>query len=234
MNENISAKEENFRGIDVSHWNGIIDWECVAKNGIRFAMLKCMNESNQKEISFEHNYLECLENGIYVGVYIYVVAMTKKRAETVINALLGILKNRTIQYGVWLDVEYKGLENLPKDELLMLVDFMLERLRRAGYVAGVYCNLSWYRAIFQKKQYLFWIARYPAKDNGEIHPNLDPGIGVCWQYSSKGKVEGIAGNVDLDLAKTDISEIRVDKPSMIERILAFLRQKSMDFLDKLC
>lgn len=222
MNEDIQRKEKNIYGIDVSHWNGIVDWKYVAESGIRFAMLKCMNKSNQIEINFENNYQECLENNIYVGVYIYVMATTKEKAKAAIEALLGILKNRRIQYGVWLDVEYRALENLK--ELPELIEIMLDKLHRAGYTAGVYCNLSWYKKYFKGKQYLFWIARYPVKDNGEVHSALDPGVGVCWQYSSKGKVPGIVGNVDMDLAKVDISKIKVKKKPLIERILRIFRK----------
>lgn len=220
MNEDMLRKEKNIHGIDISHWNGIVDWKYVAESGIRFAMLKCMNKSNRIEINFENNYQECLENNIYVGVYIYVMATTKEKAKAAIEALLAILKNRKIRYGVWLDVEDKVLADLK--ELPELIEIMLDKLYRAGYTAGVYCNLSWYNKYFKGKKYLFWIARYPVKDNGEVHPALDPGIGVCWQYSSKGKVPGIVGNVDMDLAKVDISKIKVRKKSFIERILEIL------------
>lgn len=231
MNEDVLEKEE-IHGIDVSHWNGAIDWRSVKESGIRFAMLKCINESdNKKESSFEHNYLECLQNDIHVGAYIYVVATTKEKAEAVVNALIAILKNRTIRFGVWLDVEAGKLGSIPKEKLLALIDFMLDKLHRAGYVAGVYCNLSWYNAVFDGKKYLFWIARYPLQDNGEVHRSLDPQIGVCWQYSSKGKVAGIAGNVDMDLAREDISKMEVKKQSFrgrILEILASLRQKMIE------
>lgn len=227
MNEDTQRKEKNIHGIDISHWNGIVDWKYVAKSGIRFAMLKCINKSNQIEKNFEYNYQECLKNNIYVGAYIYVMATTKEKAKAAIDALLAILKKRKIRYGVWLDVEDKVLENLK--ELPELIEFMLDKLNRAGYTAGVYCNLSWYDKYFKGKQYLFWIARYPVNDNGEVHPALDPGIGVCWQYSSKGEVSGIAGNVDMDLAKVDISKIKVKKKPFIERVLGIFRKQSVDF-----
>ena len=228
MNEDTQRKETNIRGIDVSHWNGIVDWKCVAGSGVRFAMLKCMDKSNRIEINFENNYQECLKNKIYVGVYIYVMATTKEKAKAAIEALLGILKNRKIRYGVWLDVEDKVLADLK--ELPELIESMLTKLHKAGYTAGIYCNLSWYNKYFKGKQYLFWIARYPVEDNGEVHSALDPGIGVCWQYSSKGKVPGIAGNVDMDLAKRDISKIKVKKESLVEKILEILRKIISGFL----
>ena len=228
MNEDIQIIEKNIHGIDVSHWNGIVDWKYVAKSGIRFAMLKCINKSNQIEKNFEYNYQECLKNNIYVGVYIYVMATTKEKAKAAIEALLGIIKNRKIRYGVWLDVEDKVLADLK--EFHELIEFMLDKLHKAGYTAGVYCNLSWYNEYFKGKQYLFWIARYPVEDNGEVHSALDPEIGVCWQYSSKGKVPGIVGNVDMDLAKVDISKIKVKKKPLVERILEILGKIISRFL----
>lgn len=225
MQEDMLAKAADIHGIDISHWNGTVDWERVAGSGIRFAMLKCMNKRNRIETGFENNYQECLKNHIYVGVYIYVMAKTKEQAKAAIDALLIIIKNKKIHYGVWLDIEYKGLKDISKEELLALVDFMLYRLHRAGYTAGVYCNFSWYQDFFAEKEYLFWIGRYPLHDNGEIHPSLEPEAGVCWQYSSKGKVAGIIGDVDLNLAKVDISKIREKKPSFIEKILKILRHR---------
>ena len=63
-----------------------------------------------------------------------------------------------------------------------------------------------------------------------MHSALDPEIGVCWQYSSKGKVPGIVGNVDMDLAKVDISKIKVKKKPLVERILEILGKIISRFL----
>lgn len=219
MEENILQKNgKTFRGIDVSHWNKDIDWEAVAKSGIQFAMLKCMNESNNVDKCFEANYQGCIDAGIYVGVYIYVVAVTKRAAKTAIDKLLEILQSREIKYGVWLDIEAGRLLKLPRKDLIDIVNFMLGKLHKAGYTAGVYCNYSWYQAIFKGESCLFWIARYPARDDGKLYPQSDPGVGVCWQFSSHGSVDGVSGRVDMDIAKVDISKIEVDKFSVPDKI----------------
>lgn len=225
MEENTEQKnKKTYCGIDVSHWNGDIKWKTVAGSGIEFAMLKCMNESNQMDRCFEANYQGCIKSGIYVGVYIYVAATTKYMAETVIDKLLEILRNRKIKYGVWLDVEDSRLRKIDPKDLTGIVDFMLKKLNDAGYTAGVYCNYNWYQAIFKGTPYLFWIARYPIEDDGSLHPQLDPGSVACWQYSSHGTVNGISGHVDLDLAKEDISQIKIKKSSLFDIIWEWIKE----------
>lgn len=203
------GQNQEILGIDVSHWNGMIIWSHVAGAGIRFAMLKCVNEGLKPDQRFNYNYQSCIRQAIHVGAYKYVTATTLLAAFREVKAILSVLRGKKITYGVWLDVEDKRLAGLSAKEQIRLIGFMLLMLRLCGYTAGVYCCKSWYDKVFApyKLPWLFWIARYPVKDDGEIHSKLDPGIGVCWQYSSKGKVEGIAGNVDRDLARMDLSKI---------------------------
>ena len=226
MDQIMDQKEnEEIRGIDVSHWNGKVNWKLVAGSGIRFAMIKCINEANQFDSEFKRNYEGCMEQGIFVGVYKYVIARDQKEAEKEVAALLNALKGKKITYGVWLDIEDKRLSDIPALSMIGIVDLMIGRLKQAGYTAGVYCSKHWYDRLFAPYEaaYLFWIARYPARDDGQVHPKLDPGVGVCWQYSSKGVIEGIDGKVDLNLARTDISRIKEERPMSIkQKILSFL------------
>lgn len=207
--------EKEIYGIDVSHWNGDIDWGQAAGSGIRFAMLKCLIEgSGRFDSKFKQNYNGCIEHKIHVGVYNYVIAKNCEEAEEEADALISALKGKKITYGVWLDIEDRRLLDIPAADLISITDTMVDKLEKAGYVAGVYCKKNWYDQLFapHKTSYRFWIARCPVKDDGQVHPRLDPGVGLCWQYSSKGTVKGITGKVDLDLARTDISHIRV-RPS---------------------
>lgn len=78
-------------------------------------------------------------------------------------------------------------------------------MKKAGYKVGIYCNLDWYNNVLTDalRKYECWIARYPADDNGTVQTRLKPSVGIGWQYSSKGKVSGISGNVDMDVFYKD-------------------------------
>ena len=79
---------------------------------------------------------------------------------------------------------------------------------KAGYRVGIYCNVDWYQNVLSTKlkSYDLWLARYPANDDGTVQTRLKPEQGIGWQYSSKGKVAGISGNVDMDLFYKDYKE----------------------------
>jgi len=195
-------------GIDVSHHNGVIDWKKVALSGKKFAIMKCQYEaqSHRKDERFEENYKGCGENGIARGVYIYIARASMADPVADANSLLKHLKGRPLEYGIWLDLEDKSVDSKGKAYIKNLAYQYARIFEKAGYYVGIYCNKDWYIRLIDeelKKDYDFWIARYPLKDNGEYNPNsiLKPKYGnaVAWQYSSKGNVSGIKGNVDLDV-----------------------------------
>ena len=195
-------------GLDVSHYQGSIDWNQVARAGKKFAILKCMYEAQSHRIDeyFEANYKGCKINGIASGVYIFIGSSSISNPEEDAKALLRHLSDRPLQYGIWLDYESEQLKKLSKDKLLKLTDVYSRAFRSAGYYVGIYCNKDWYDHIIPeqlKKDFEFWIARYKKKDDGTYNSNSSlkpsPDIAVAWQYSSKGKVPGISNLVDLDV-----------------------------------
>ena len=99
-------------GVDVSHHNGHIDWQSVARDGKKFAILKCQYEAQSHRIdeTFEYNYTECGKNDIARGVYIYIARASMADPEADANALLAHLKRRNLEYGIWLDLEDKTVE----------------------------------------------------------------------------------------------------------------------------
>lgn len=191
-------------GIDVSHYQLNIDWEKVAKTGKKFAIMKCQYERQSHRIDeyFERNYEGTGKYGIMRGVYLFVGSESIKDPVHDAQCLLNHLNGRVLEYGVWLDLESAALRAAGKNEITRLVNIYANIIRRAGYYVGIYTNLDWYRHVIDVKaltDYDIWLARYPKADNGTVHEGLDPKIGVAWQYSSKGRVDGIKGNVDLDL-----------------------------------
>ena len=196
------------QGIDVSHYQGAIDWKKVVFAGKKFAIMKCQYESLPHRIDeqFEANYSGCEKYGIKRGVYIYIARASMSDVEGDANALLRHLKGRKLEYGIWLDMEDGSLASTGKAYIRDLAYRYAKVFKAAGYYVGIYTNKAWYNTLIHddlKRDFDIWFARYPKNDVGEYKPNssLRPSseIAVAWQYSSKGKVSGIKGNVDLDV-----------------------------------
>lgn len=195
-------------GLDVSHYQRSIDWKKVADSGKKFAILKCQYEaqSHRKDEYFEQNYEGCAYNNIACGVYIYIARMSMLDPVTDARSLLKHLNGRRLDYGIWLDLEDASVAVKGKAYIRNLAYQYAEIFKEAGYYVGIYCNRDWYLRLIHddlKRDFDFWIARYPKNDKGEYNSNssLKPSVkqAVGWQYSSKGKVNGINGNVDLDV-----------------------------------
>lgn len=195
------------QGIDVAQWQGTIDWAKVNKD---FAILKVTKKDNSIEPKFTENYKGCIANHIPVGVYRYVYAKNTTQAKAEADAIVKILKGLKIPVGVWLDMEDASIKSLGKNNLTNIINVMGNIIKAAGFNVGIYCNRDWYLNVLDgerlSKTYPFWIARYPNKDTGTFNANsyLSPkAYAKAWQYSSKGKVNGITGDVDLDVIFDD-------------------------------
>lgn len=195
-------------GIDVSHHNGKIDWGKVAASGRKFAIMKCQYEAKSHRIdeTFEYNYAEAGKYGLSRGVYVFIA--TDSIADPVLDArsLLSKLNGRTLEYGIWLDLESAALRKIGRGAITKLVYIYANIFRAAGYYVGIYCNYDWYYHVLDRAKLVqdfdFWIARYPKADSGNYNPNSSlssRSYSVAWQYSSKGKVPGINTNCDLNV-----------------------------------
>lgn len=195
-------------GLDVSHYQGTIDWKQVANAGKKFVIMKCMYEAQSHRIDeqFENNYRKSWIYGISRGVYLFIGRSSINNPEADAKALLGHLADRPLEYGIWLDYESEHLRKLSKDKLIKLTYVYADAFRAAGYHVGIYCNKDWYDHVIPvqlKSNFDFWIARYKRKDDGAYNPSSSlkpsPDVAVAWQYSSKGTVPGISTSVDLDV-----------------------------------
>ena len=197
-----------LQGVDVSHYQKQINWAKVAKAGKKFAILKCQYEAQSHRIdeTFEYNYEQAGKYGLARGVYIFIASASMADMEGDAKSLLNHLKGRKLEYGIWIDLEADIVRTRGKAYIKGLVDTYARIFRAAGYYTGIYCNRDWYLNVIHdelKASYDFWIARYPRKDTGVYNPysSLKPSykIAVAWQYSSKGRVDGIPTAVDLDV-----------------------------------
>lgn len=198
-----------IKGIDVSSYQGNIDWATVAEYGMGFAILRITEKNNKVDSKFEQNYKGCIKYNIPVGVYKYSYALSvvdiQKEAQTVIDVLDG----RKLDFPVWLDLEDSTQRTLSTSMLDTLIKTFWSVVTAAGYKFGIYCNADWYENVIPesaKSKYDFWIASYPANDDGWMQERLRPSVGVGWQYSSKAKIPGISGYVDRDVFYKDYKD----------------------------
>lgn len=235
-----------IRGIDVSAWQGAIDWDTVANYGMDFAMLRITEAGNVIDSCFEKNYSGCQKHNIPTGAYKYSYAMTVAEIQSEARKVVEVLNGRKLQYPVWLDLEWNNQRSLGAEQIHKLAEAFEKIITAAGYKFGIYCNVDWYLNVIcsHLKKYDFWIARYPASDNGTLQERLRPDFGVGWQYSSKAKIPGISGTVDRNIFYKDYTatknedkgETTMDKA--IEKVIliakneeGYLEKKSNGQLD---
>ena len=197
-----------IKGIDVSAWQGKIDWKTVADYGMGFAILRITEAGNVVDSQFENNLAGCNKYNIPVGVYKYSYAMTIAEIQREARKVVSTLNGRRIQFPVFLDLEYNNQRSLGSESVHKMADAFREIVEAAGYKFAIYCNVDWYENVIcsHLKKYDFWIARYPANDDGWLQERLRPDFGVGWQYSSKAKIPGISGTVDRNVFYKDYSE----------------------------
>ncbi|MFR1365018.1 cell wall-binding repeat-containing protein [Lentihominibacter sp.] len=191
-----SALNATAHGIDVSEWQGNINWEKVKSSGIDFAILRCgfgMNQTDQDDSKFLKNAKECERLGIPYGVYIYSYATNTSRADSEADHVLRLLKGRTLSYPVYFDMEDSSTLAY-KSSFGKIAETFCNKINAAGYPVGVYANLNWWNnyltdSCFDK--WYKWVAQY-------YHTCEYKKEYAMWQYSSSGKVNGIAGNVDMN------------------------------------
>lgn len=227
-----------IKAIDVSSNQGKPDWAKISKSGIKAAILR-VHQRFGTDSSFEHNYKGCKSNGILIGAYKYSYALTPAQAVDEAEAVIAVLAGRGLDFPVFYDLEWPNQRKLSKQAIENITVSFLTRIKKAGYKVGIYCNLDWYNNALTDnlKKYDCWIARYPANDNGSVQERLRPSVGVGWQYSSKGKVSGINGSVDMNVFYKDYrdSEQKGDaKVSLTkEQIIQNIRNDAVDFAVKI-
>lgn len=187
-----------IKGIDVSSYQGAIDWAEVAAYGMGFAILRVTEKNNKIDAQFENNYSGCKAHKIPVGVYKYSYALTTVKAEAEADSVIAALDGKSLELPVWLDLEYSKQKALGSAKVEQIALAFLNRISAAGYQVGIYCNTDWYNSVLSDKlrNYALWLARYPSNDDGTLQERLRPSVGVGWQYSSKATIPGISVKVD--------------------------------------
>ena len=200
-----------IKGIDVSSWNGTINWKTVSNYGMGFAILRITEKGNKVDSTFEANYKGCIDNKIPVGVYKYSYATNVSEIRYEANVVVKTMNKRKLDYPVFLDIEDKCQENLSKDLMLKMIKAFRSIIVKAGYKFGIYCSYSWYQNKLPEdaKKYDCWVARYPINDTGDLQERLrvstSDGV-IGWQYSSKSVIPGIPTKTDRSVFYKDYSK----------------------------
>ena len=205
-----------MKGIDISSHQGIINWSKV-KGQIDFAIIRLGygdNIASQDDKQFRNNVNGCIANNIPFGVYIYSYAKNLTGNESIksevehCKRLLGAIGKKP--FCVYIDMEdEKYQNNLGKTTLTNFAIEFCKEITSAGYKAGVYANQNWFQnylnpSTIASHGYSIWVAKY-----SDSKPNISSNYDI-WQYSDRGRVNGIDGNVDMD---TMVSNIIVKQPT---------------------
>lgn len=192
--------------LDVSRWQGSIDWDAVKRSGkIDGVMLRVLGSKGGKpylDPYFARNYAECARLGLPVGGYYYTCAVTQRQTEEELAALKTALRGKTFQLPLAIDVEDPRLRSLAPAKLSALVAEAAAQLEAWGLYAMVYTYTNFADTALDMAAlaaYDLWIADYRGKRPARKHG--------MWQYTSSGKIPGIATGVDLSVAYKDYASI---------------------------
>jgi GH25 family lysozyme M1 (1,4-beta-N-acetylmuramidase) len=191
------------KGIDVSAHQGKIDWQKVKSAGIDYAILRCgfgSDIASQDDSQFARNMAECERVGMPFGVYLYSYANSVEKAKSEAQHVLRLIKGHKLQYPVYYDLEDSGTTGkCSKALILEMAKAFVNTLESKGYWVGIYANTYWNNAYLTDSWYdskARWVAQYNSKCTYKGEYGM-------WQYSSKGKVNGIQGNVDMNYCYVD-------------------------------
>lgn len=208
------------KGIDVSKYQGAVDWKKVRAAGISFAILRAGYGRliSQKDPFFDTNAAGAAAAGIAIGAYWYSYALSSAEARTEADVFLQAVKGVRSDYPLALDLEDPAQEKLSRSALTDIASAFLEKIREAGFRVMLYTNPNWQKNHLDMEKlggYDIWLARYSSAT-----PENTDRSDVCaiWQYASDGTVEGIEGRVSLDVSYRDYAlpaDVAVDTPKTL-------------------
>lgn len=195
------SKNSGTFGIDVSKWNGNINWNAVKASGVSYAIIRCGYRGSStgaliEDPKFRSNIAGAKAAGLKVGVYFFTQAINEVEAVEEASMVASLCAGYGINYPVFIDVESGPRANaISAAQRTAVVKAFCETVKSKGYTPGVYANKTWFTSYMDTSQfggYKIWLAQYNA--SGPTYK----GRYDLWQYTSKGSVSGINGNVDLN------------------------------------
>ena len=191
------------KGIDVSKWNGSIDWNAVKNSGISYVIIRCGYRGSTQgalieDSKFSTNIKGATAAGLKVGVYFFTQAVDEVEAVEEASMVIEMIRGYTISYPVYLDVEPSGGrgDKISKAQRTAVCKSFCATMQTSGYTSGVYANRTWLSEKLDAGElgaYKIWLAQYAATPTYTGRYDM-------WQYKSTGKVSGIKGDVDMNIS----------------------------------
>ncbi len=191
-------------GIDVSKWQGSIDWNAVKNSGVSFVIIRCGYRGSSsgsliKDPMFESNIKGATNAGLKVGLYFFSQAVSEKEAVEEASMAIALAQNYKISYPIFIDTEWTSggrANSISKETRTAVCKAFCETIKSAGYTPGVYACKSWYQDslnVSSLNGYKIWLAQYASQPTYSNRYDM-------WQYTDKGKVNGITTNVDMNIS----------------------------------
>lgn len=192
-------------GIDVSRWQGDIDWQRVSRAGVEFAIIRAGYRGSStgtlvEDPYFKINMRAAAAAGIPTGVYFFTQATNEVEAVEEASMVLELIRDFSPEYPIFIDTEGAGgngrADDLDVETRTLVCEAFCRTIQNAGYTAGVYASKNWYETrvnVGKLEKYVIWLAEYRSVPRYE-------GYYEMWQHTSKGSIDGIEGDVDLDIS----------------------------------
>ena len=205
---NQNGEKARALGIDVSFFDGAIDWNAVKAQGIEFAIIRIGGRGWTSGAIYDDSrtqeYLRgARAAGVKIGVYFYSTAIDRREAVEEANMTLRVLDGISLEYPIFIDMEFSGeypkgrSDQLSPSERADIVIAFCETVQNSGYRAGVYASQNYLKAYIDYHsvdQYTVWLASYTANNKlPRFYERYD-----IWQFSDRGRVNGIRSDVDMN------------------------------------
>ncbi len=199
----------SFKGLDVSQFQGSIDWSQVKNAGYQFAMLRAGYGFSTVDPQFRRNASECNRLGIPIGAYWFCYALNPEIAVQEAEGCLNTIAEFRLDYPICYDIEQATINYAAENGVTItpalatnIIKAFCDRIEEGGYYAMFYSNRNFLNTYFPadlSKRYALWYAYY-----NDTFDNTDCGI---WQYTSEGRIPGIDGDVDLNTGFIDYPSV---------------------------
>lgn len=194
-----------YKGLDVSEFQGNIDFVKVKAAGYKFVIIRAGygRYATQVDKYFEQNYKKAKAAGLAVGAYWFSYATSVAEAKEEAKVCMQVIKGKQFEYPIFFDIETDDAFRKGKTVCSAMVEAFCDALEKSKWFAGFYISrspLQTYITPAVANRYALWVAEYGSSCQYD-------GTYGMWQYSSKGKINGISGNVDLDYSYNDYATI---------------------------
>lgn len=215
-------------GIDISRAQNAIDWETLAKvEDLEFVIIRAA-QGTAEDSRFAENIRAAMRLKIPFGMYFASSATTAEEAIAEANFAAEYAKQYQPIYGIWYDMELPKQQTLGKQKITQLLRVWCDRVKEVGVPYGIYSNRDWLNNRIDLQQLAdaqLWYAAYPSVKQKvltdapkENRSKLSYPQAAIWQWTSKGRIDGIIGNVDMNVCYKDFLPQKEEKPERPENL----------------